>query len=240
LGKRTYLAASTLALTTIIVAVGLLLKPPTEAPEGRERASSKEPDAAKESPTTTEAEKRIKAFLGSKGPLSITRKQLTYRLPTLQKEYPTVLETTATIELSSGVNLEMVFIFSATGSFIRAESVKTMEDPYRKTLEEIERNMNEGFKERIVDIPSAPDGFSLKPTLESIMQRYKMHQAKEFNLSLVRYRMDRYGTDEILLILNIWGVDPIFPRRPAPDVLWQRDRAFFTPKGEFIKNDNLL
>ncbi len=190
--------------------------------------------------------KQIRGFLGRQGEMTVTEEVPSYRLPFLKKREDKVLvvmhEENIVIPKSKDTelkySLKMKVLFSPDGYFLRAESLTTMDDPRRMSVEIIEKLM----RSRSVSITGNPKKeFNFSSFWNRICSRYPMNRAKEFNLSLVEYKF-RDETPKPFLILNVWGMGNVLGiRHPGiSEIAKNRIRILYNLEKDKLRADNTL
>ncbi len=189
---------------------------------------------------------RIRGFLGRQGEMTVTEEIPSYRLPFLKKIEDKVLvvmhEENIVIPKSKDTelkySLKMKVLFSPDGYFLRAESLTTMDDPRRMSVEIVEKLMRSS-SESITGIPKKEFNFS--SFWNRICSQYLMNSAKEFNLSLVEYKI-RDETPRPFLILNVWGMEnPLVIRHPGlSEIAKNRIRILYDLEKDELGADNTL
>jgi len=133
--------------------------------------------------------------------------------------------------------IAMSSLFSATGAFIGAQSLTTMPDPRRMTVDVLETGLTRmGVALTLPLTPQEPD---LEAVWKAIAQRVPLDEIREFNLYRVDYVLR--GVRRPAVIVNIWGPrNPLGMRDELPEVVTNRIRFIYYLDDGTWAADNLL
>lgn len=133
--------------------------------------------------------------------------------------------------------IAMRSLFSETGSFIGAQSLTTMPDPRRMTVDVLETGLTRmGVALTLPLTAQEPD---LDAVWKAIAQRVPLDEIREFNLYRVDYVVR--GVRRPAVIVNIWGPrNPLGMRDELPDVVKNRIRFIYYLDDGTWAADNLL
>lgn len=162
-----------------------------------------------------------------------------YTIPMIKANTEKVFAVPFQIEFK-GSTKELLLYFSKEGHLVRGESVtKLSEDPWRLSLEDIEKQMISGTK-GIASTLDLPKDFDFFVYWSKIAETLNMEEATEFNFTFVNYQ---FYNDAIkpVMILNVWGINnPLILPEEFPEKAKNRMRAFFDLKGQLLAGDNML
>lgn len=140
---------------------------------------------------------------------------------------------------SKSKSIPTQILFSPEGQFIRAESVQTVKDPWRRDKKTLEKSLGRS-EESVVSIGNTKEVFPFAVLWKKVCRRYQMENATEFNCTLVKYDFGN-NQKKTVIIMNILGLqNPLGITHEMPKALKNRIRIIFDLKGDEISADNIL
>jgi|GEM_PF-7108683 len=188
----------------------------------------------------TEQRQRIEEVLGGAPIQKTSRKPPRHRVPFLKTPAVTPVAVQHAIGVGPGkTELRMESFFDAEGRFLGAQSLNQIDDPRRRSVEDVEEVMRT-TGEIVVGRPAPTTKLDLSKIWRAVGQRVDLTQIEEFDLSFVVYRFHD-GGERPAVILDIWGPDnPLGMPEELPDLLKDRIRIVYDLKNETYQADNVL